>query len=71
VLGLHICIYPSKATIPSAPCAVSQERDYKPSGWLGALMGTRLYFSLHDPRQIPSKIPALIRELGDAGRWVN
>lgn len=50
---------------------VLMERDYKPSGWLGALMGTRLYFSLHDPRQIPTKMPSLIKELGDAGRIQN
>lgn len=49
---------------------VLMERDYKPSGWLGALMGTRLYFSMSDARQIPSKMPALIKELGEAGRWV-
>uniref|UniRef100_A0A7S0RZL4 ADP-ribosyl cyclase/cyclic ADP-ribose hydrolase n=1 Tax=Chlamydomonas leiostraca TaxID=1034604 RepID=A0A7S0RZL4_9CHLO len=47
---------------------VLMERDYKPSGWLGALMGTRLYFSMSDPRQIPAKMPGLIKELGDAGR---
>lgn len=49
---------------------VLMEADYKPSGWLGALMGTRLYFNMSDPRQIPSKMGALIKELGDAGRWV-
>ncbi len=49
---------------------VLMEGDYKPSGWLGALMGTRLYFNMSDPRQIPSKMGALIKELGDAGRWV-
>ncbi|GFH21548.1 uncharacterized protein HaLaN_18876, partial [Haematococcus lacustris] len=44
------------------------ERDYKPSGWLGALMGTRLYFPMHDPRTIPRRVPALMKELGEAGR---
>lgn len=47
---------------------ILMEAGYKPSGWLGALIGTRLYFSLHDARQIPTKMPGLIKELGDAGR---
>ncbi|GFR48254.1 hypothetical protein Agub_g10119 [Astrephomene gubernaculifera] len=47
---------------------VLMEADYKPTGWLGALMGTRLYFNMSDPRQIPAKMGSLIKELGDAGR---
>ncbi|GLI60450.1 hypothetical protein VaNZ11_002607 [Volvox africanus] len=47
---------------------VLMEADYKPTGWLGALMGTRLYFNMSDVRQIPSKMGSLIKELGDAGR---
>eukprot|EP00198_Chlamydomonas_reinhardtii_P000418 XP_001689753.1 predicted protein [Chlamydomonas reinhardtii] len=47
---------------------VLMEADYKPTGWLGALMGTRLYFNMSDPRHIASKMGGLIKELGDAGR---
>lgn len=48
---------------------ILMEADYKPTGWLGALMGTRLYFNMSHVRHIPSKMGALIKELGDAGRW--
>jgi len=44
------------------------ESQFKPSGWLGALMGTRLYFDMSDARRIPAKIPSLIKELGNDGR---
>ena len=47
---------------------VLMEADYKPTGWLGALMGTRLYFNMSDPRTIPGKVPGLVKELGDAGK---
>ncbi|PNH02769.1 hypothetical protein TSOC_011218, partial [Tetrabaena socialis] len=47
---------------------VLMEADYKPTGWLGALMGTRLYFNMADPRQISGKMGSLMKELGDAGR---
>lgn len=46
------------------------ESGYRPTGWLGALIGTRLYFDLSDAKSIPSKAPGLFKELGDAGRWV-
>ncbi|GFH15683.1 predicted protein [Haematococcus lacustris] len=39
------------------------ERDYKPSGWLGALMGTRLYFPMHDPRTIPRRVEEWLRRV--------
>ncbi len=77
-----VCIDPGAAlTLPlpslSAPplrrqrkkiVPVLMEADYKPTGWLGALMGTRLYFNMSDVRQIPNKMGSLIKELGDAGR---
>lgn len=47
---------------------VLMEQGYKASGWLGALMGTRLYFNMSDPRQITSKMGSLIKELGDSGK---
>ena len=32
------------------------ESGYKATGWLGALMGTRLYFDMSDATRIPSKV---------------
>ncbi|EFJ50517.1 hypothetical protein VOLCADRAFT_103968 [Volvox carteri f. nagariensis] len=45
---------------------VLMEADYKPTGWLGALMGTRLYFNMSDVRQIPSKMGINATANGDA-----
>lgn len=47
---------------------VLMEAEYKPTGWLGALMGTRLYFNMSDVRQIPNKMAGLMKELGDSGK---
>ena len=47
---------------------VLMEHNYKPSGWLGALMGTRLYFNMSEGKTILAKMPSLVRELGDDGR---
>ena len=40
---------------------IIMEVGYKPSGWLGALMGTRLYFDMSDVNRVPSKVPSLIK----------
>ena len=53
---------------PSLTCLPACLQDYKPSGWLGALMGTRLYFNMSDTRHIPSKMHGLFKELGESGR---
>lgn len=47
---------------------IMMEQGYKPTGWLGALLGTRLYINLYDPRSISAKLPLLIRELGNDGK---
>jgi hypothetical protein len=41
------------------------DQGYRPSGWLGALLGTKLYFNLSNKRELPSRMPALIKEIGD------
>lgn len=40
---------------------IIMEAGYKPSGWLGALMGTRLYFDMSDVNRVPSKAPSLVK----------
>lgn len=45
------------------------ESGFKPSGWLGALMGTRLYFDMSEITKISSKSLALVKELGSMGKW--
>ncbi|GAX76302.1 hypothetical protein CEUSTIGMA_g3747.t1 [Chlamydomonas eustigma] len=47
---------------------VVMESGFKPTGWLGALMGTRLYFDMSDARRIPAKMPHLMKELADSGK---
>lgn len=47
---------------------VLMETNYKPTGWLGALLGTKLYFDMSDRRLIPERVTKLCRELGDAGK---
>lgn len=44
------------------------EKDYRPTGWLGALIGTRLYFEMSDRRLIPDRMAALERELAPLAR---
>ena len=46
---------------------IIMEVGYKPSGWLGALMGTRLYFDMSDVNRVPSKVPSLIKVRRGAG----
>ena len=41
------------------------ESNFRASGWLGALMGTRLYFDMSDARRIPAKISSLMK----VARW--
>ena len=47
---------------------VIMESSYKPSGWLGALMGTRLYFDMSESSRISTKSVALVKELGSMGK---
>lgn len=50
---------PSNTFVP-VPCTCPQ-----PNGWLGALLGTKLYFDMSDRRSIPDKVRLLERELAD------
>jgi hypothetical protein len=49
------------------------DRDYRPKGWLGLLLGTRLWYGLWDADQdddatFASRIEPVIREIGDRGK---
>ena len=41
---------------------------YTPDGWLGILVGTRLYFDLSSPVTFESELKKLTIEIGDRGR---
>ncbi|XP_077984441.1 uncharacterized protein LOC144439064 isoform X2 [Glandiceps talaboti] len=44
------------------------QSGYSPDGWLGILIGTKLYFDFSDPNNLETMMPNLIRELGDRGK---
>jgi len=44
------------------------EKDYRPSGWLGALMGSKLYFNATSVKRANEAAGALMRELGSLGK---
>lgn len=51
------------------------EESYRPNGWLGLLMGTRLYYSFYsaecdDDATFEKRVAAVCREIGDRGRPV-
>jgi len=39
------------------------EQGYKPSGWLGMIFGTKLFYDISDPNIFGSKVQGLIREI--------
>ncbi len=46
---------------------VLMERGFKASGWLGALIGTRLYFDMSETCKIQANSAALFKELNTHG----
>ncbi len=49
------------------------ERGYRPKGWLGMLLGVRLWYGfygavLEDDKAFESKLMELCRELGERGK---
>lgn len=44
------------------------QSGYCPDGWLGILVGTRLYFDLSCPATFEHELSKLISEIGDRGR---
>lgn len=41
---------------------------YAPDGWLGILVGTRLFFDFTGEERLDTSLPRLVRELGSRGR---
>jgi hypothetical protein len=57
--------------IPTIPLML--EEGYRPDGWLGMLIGTKLWYAFYggvlaDDAQFVSRVDALIFDLGDRGR---
>jgi hypothetical protein len=46
------------------------QKDYTPDGWLGMMVGTKLYFEFSEEDKFESAIDGLIKELGDRGRVI-
>ncbi|ESO93488.1 hypothetical protein LOTGIDRAFT_232580 [Lottia gigantea] len=46
---------------------IQVEKGYRPDGWLGMMVGTKLYFNFTDDGLVEHQIPRLYRELGDRG----
>ena len=49
------------------------QEDYKAKGWLGMLLGVRLYYKfcgsvLESEREFDAKVAELCRELGERGK---
>ncbi|KAK7092888.1 uncharacterized protein [Littorina saxatilis] len=44
------------------------QRGYRPDGWLGILVGSRLYFDFSNDELAQSNLPKLIKELGNRGK---
>ncbi|XP_074653238.1 uncharacterized protein LOC141907481 [Tubulanus polymorphus] len=44
------------------------QTNYDPDGWLGMIVGTRLYFDISDSDLFESAMRGLIKELGDRGK---
>lgn len=40
---------------------------YNPEGWLGLLLGTKMFFEMHDEALVPSVVPRIIRDLEKQG----
>ena len=58
--------YAYNLRIPCIP--LMGEAGYKPTGWLGALIGAKLYYRMDNKEQIEQNFPALVRTIGNKGR---
>ena len=49
------------------------EDGYKPKGWLGMILGTRLwyaFFNVEDEAALEERLDSVCREIGDSGKLV-
>ena len=44
------------------------QQGYRPDGWLGILVGSRLYFDLSSEDLLRTNLPKLVKELGIRGK---
>ena len=44
------------------------QTSYRPDGWLGILVGSRLYFDFSNEELAQANLPKLIKELGNRGK---
>lgn len=44
------------------------QRSYKPDGWLGIILGAKLFFDFSGKYNFETKMEDLFRELGDKGK---
>ncbi|XP_072020914.1 uncharacterized protein [Amphiura filiformis] len=58
--------YATKKKKPVIPLLL--EKDYEPDGWLGILLGTKLYYRFCTEEDMVSNMVGLIKEIGDNGR---
>lgn len=54
--------YTYKRDKPFVPLRL--QKNYDPDGWLGALIGTTLYFDFSQPTKYNNSMRGLIKELG-------
>jgi len=47
------------------------QHRYKADGWLGMLLGTKLWFEFHSKQVVEENVEKLIKELGERGRDVD
>jgi len=72
-LLLAVALRPSALGLTTARSVQMMEKSYRPTGWLGLLLGTRVYFNFH-PAAIETEaafmqqIDAVVRDLGDRGQ---
>ena len=58
--------YAYKKRRPIVP--LMMEEGYDPDGWLGALVGLKLYFVMYSKHQVEQQLANLMQELGTRGR---
>ncbi|XP_033102508.1 uncharacterized protein LOC117105466 [Anneissia japonica] len=58
--------YAYKQNKPIIPLMV--EENYVPDGWLGALIGTLIYFPLFDDSKLDKEFQRIVSEIGDRGK---
>ena len=46
------------------------EKDYKPDGWLGMIVGAKLWIDFCEKHKVTSALGKLVKELKDRGRQV-